>query len=293
MAGEPEIQKGISGEWVQYLQRLLAWKGMWSGGEDGEFNDALEDTVMAYQTKVGITADGVVRKDTWERLIEPDPAQFPTVPASDSKAADVGTPEQASFQIHGLPSFRYNLPTIPIAHAAFDTGAAYVEMTLSLRGNVTISFEDPIKGASLDQTGLRVEATKALGPLTEGIRVNGLGSDKPSLGLTMGAESDQTEVRLTPPNTITFIGQIRVGYKVDTGAGTVQVQGQPGYELKVATTPHPPVQPAEPWYDSVADWVSDHAEVIVGVGAVVLITTVAIAAAPETGGGSLLLLEAE
>ena len=68
MAGEPELQKGQSSEWAQYLQQLLQQAGAWSGDINGEFDDALEQAVMQFQSAHGLNADGVVRQDTWDAL---------------------------------------------------------------------------------------------------------------------------------------------------------------------------------------------------------------------------------
>jgi peptidoglycan hydrolase-like protein with peptidoglycan-binding domain len=68
MADEPELEKNQSSEWVQYLQQLLQQGGYWSGEANGEFDDALEQAVMQFQSAYGLTADGVVRADTWAAL---------------------------------------------------------------------------------------------------------------------------------------------------------------------------------------------------------------------------------
>lgn len=65
MADEPELVKYQSGEWVQYLQQLLANAGYWSQDADGEFGDDLEQAVMQLQSAYGLSGDGVVRADTW------------------------------------------------------------------------------------------------------------------------------------------------------------------------------------------------------------------------------------
>jgi peptidoglycan hydrolase-like protein with peptidoglycan-binding domain len=65
---EPELEKGQSSEWAQYLQQLLQQAGYWSGDADGEFGDALEEAVKEFQAAYGLTADGVVRADTWAAL---------------------------------------------------------------------------------------------------------------------------------------------------------------------------------------------------------------------------------
>jgi peptidoglycan hydrolase-like protein with peptidoglycan-binding domain len=68
MADEPDLQKGQSGEWVQYLQQLLQQFGYWQGEVDGEFGDELEQAVMQVQAAYGMAADGMVGQDTWNAL---------------------------------------------------------------------------------------------------------------------------------------------------------------------------------------------------------------------------------
>lgn len=68
MADEPELQKYQSGEWVQYLQQLLQQAGYWSGEANGEFGDELESAVIRFQSAYGVSADGLVRHDTWGAL---------------------------------------------------------------------------------------------------------------------------------------------------------------------------------------------------------------------------------
>jgi peptidoglycan hydrolase-like protein with peptidoglycan-binding domain len=68
MSDEPELQKNQSGEWVQYLQQMLAHNGYSQGDTNGELGDELEYAVKQYQSAYGLTADGVVRQDTWDAL---------------------------------------------------------------------------------------------------------------------------------------------------------------------------------------------------------------------------------
>jgi peptidoglycan hydrolase-like protein with peptidoglycan-binding domain len=68
MADEPQLQKGDSGEWVQYLQKLLQSSGSWSGDVDGSFDDELEQVVMQVQSSKGLSANGVVGAETWASL---------------------------------------------------------------------------------------------------------------------------------------------------------------------------------------------------------------------------------
>jgi peptidoglycan hydrolase-like protein with peptidoglycan-binding domain len=68
MAGEPELQKGLSGEWVQYLQQCLAHHGYWNNATDGEFGEQLEQAVQQFQSAYGQATNGVVGQATWDIL---------------------------------------------------------------------------------------------------------------------------------------------------------------------------------------------------------------------------------
>jgi hypothetical protein len=120
------------------------------------------------------------------------------------------------------------------------------------------------------------------------LRVNGIGTDKPSLGATLGTRFNQTEVRLIPPNTMAFIGQAIFGYSVPSPLGEVSVRGQPGFELQVTVTPGLAAGDSVEVIDK-ESWFSRHAVALAVIGLVAL-TAIAIAAAPETGGASLTLL---
>lgn len=324
MAGEPELREGTSSQWVQYLQQLLRYRGYWQGSDTGAFDEEVRRAVIAFQSAAHLTADGVVGEATWAALTAPtsptdqqyssrttESSAPPDATAVHRDIPDAGAPDAtvdirnqphdlkptgaqpqqvpATFNMGGRPAFRYNLPNVELARAEFDTGDLWVEVTFNMRGNVTITFEDPARCMSVDQTGLRLEATQALGPLTQGLRVSGLGSESPSIGVTLGTQFDQTEVRFTPPNTMTFIGQARVGYTVSsTTVGPISVQGQPGFDLKVTATPHVSV-PVR--IESQTDWFRELAPALAAAGVVVLVA-LAIAAAPETGGASLVPLAA-
>lgn len=67
-----EIQKGDAGQDVETAQTLLVHKwgiscGKW--GADGEFGNDTDKAVKEFQKKKGLSADGVIGKDTWPALI--------------------------------------------------------------------------------------------------------------------------------------------------------------------------------------------------------------------------------
>lgn len=67
-----EIQKGDAGQDVETAQTLLVHKwgiscGKW--GADGEFGNDTDKAVKEFQKKKGLSADGVIGKNTWSALL--------------------------------------------------------------------------------------------------------------------------------------------------------------------------------------------------------------------------------
>lgn len=62
------LKKGSSGSEVRQVQQRLKTLGWLSGSADGDFGDATEAAVMAFQKASGLTADGIVGKSTLAKL---------------------------------------------------------------------------------------------------------------------------------------------------------------------------------------------------------------------------------
>ncbi len=62
------LRKGASGTEVRQVQQRLKTLGYLSGSADGDFGDATEAAVKAFQKANGLTADGVVGKGTLNKL---------------------------------------------------------------------------------------------------------------------------------------------------------------------------------------------------------------------------------
>ena len=58
------LMKNSSGDEVRKLQKILASLGYYSGNQTGNFGDKTRDAVIAFQKKMGLTADGVAGKRT-------------------------------------------------------------------------------------------------------------------------------------------------------------------------------------------------------------------------------------
>ena len=66
------LRKGATGEQVKTLQRLLIALGYDLGkyGADGDFGDATDKAVRAFQKARGLSVDGVVGLGTWTELLK-------------------------------------------------------------------------------------------------------------------------------------------------------------------------------------------------------------------------------
>lgn len=66
------LRYGSKGEQVKNLQRLLIAKGykLPEHGADGDFRDETEKAVKAFQKDNGLTEDGIVGQNTWNKLLK-------------------------------------------------------------------------------------------------------------------------------------------------------------------------------------------------------------------------------
>ncbi|MCL2341553.1 MAG: peptidoglycan-binding protein [Firmicutes bacterium] len=67
--GYPLLRQGSRGNYVLILQDSLNNLGYRTGGLDGLFGPTTANSVRAYQTYKGLTADGIVGCNTWNALM--------------------------------------------------------------------------------------------------------------------------------------------------------------------------------------------------------------------------------
>lgn len=89
----PTLRKGDKGDSVKYLQTLLLERGYDLGkwGADGDFGNATEKAVKAFQKAAGLTQDGICGKKTWaaiEAAEKPEKRYTVTVPDLPKEAAE-------------------------------------------------------------------------------------------------------------------------------------------------------------------------------------------------------------
>lgn len=71
LAGCPTVKKGAKGNITKWIQKRLISLGYSCGssGVDGDFGSGTEKAVKNFQKEHGLTADGIVGKDTWKKLL--------------------------------------------------------------------------------------------------------------------------------------------------------------------------------------------------------------------------------
>lgn len=67
-SGPPILRLGAEGSAVSQLQQELQTLGYYDGSIDGGFGELTEAAVIAFQTKLQLTVDGVVGPSTWDTL---------------------------------------------------------------------------------------------------------------------------------------------------------------------------------------------------------------------------------
>ena len=66
----PTLRKGARGNITKLLQEKLVSLGYNTNGVDGIFGSGTEKAVMSFQKSNGLVADGIVGKNTWEKLLK-------------------------------------------------------------------------------------------------------------------------------------------------------------------------------------------------------------------------------
>lgn len=69
----PLLRRGSTGQFVRYLQFILQSQGYNTGGVDGIFGNATQNAVLSFQQANGLSADGIVGKNTWEKINNVNP----------------------------------------------------------------------------------------------------------------------------------------------------------------------------------------------------------------------------
>ncbi len=78
LSGYPQIRQGSRGVYVCILQDCLNTLGYKTGGLDGVFGAQTNSAVRNYQQSRGLSVDGIVGPNTWNRLLSEVVGKGPT-----------------------------------------------------------------------------------------------------------------------------------------------------------------------------------------------------------------------
>lgn len=76
---KPLLHRGSTGAAVIEVQRLLAYRGIYTDAMDGVFDLPLETAVKAFQHRVFLKEDGIVADLTWQALYTGAPVNMPVL----------------------------------------------------------------------------------------------------------------------------------------------------------------------------------------------------------------------
>jgi hypothetical protein len=162
-------------------------------------------------------------------------------------------------------TFRYVLPSGPVAGTAVDIGHVAVTIGLLLVGELEVMVgpgpEDGLRGAALS----------ALGIVAKGVMIRGLGSATPSISAAAGHRFTQQHHDFRAPNTVTSTGDCDVDFTHQHDGVPASVRGQLTYSLEV-TAERPPSATAP------QGWFRRHEKELASIG---LLLLVAVPIAPE------------
>jgi hypothetical protein len=157
-------------------------------------------------------------------------------------------------------SFRYTLPTAPVAGAAVEISHVAVGIELVLSGELDVV------AVAEDRDAPRAGALTALRAMAKGLMIRGLGSPTPSISATAGHRFTQRRHDFRAPNTITFAGDCVVDFTQRGKGITVAVTGDVGYSLAVTAAGARTAAT-----DTSRSWFQHHEKELASIGMVVLV----------------------
>jgi len=132
-AERPILRLGSQGSAVSELQALLKLLGYYSGTVDGQYQDDTAAAVTAFQQAAGLSTDGIVGSNTWNRLL-------PAAPNTSDTASTPAPPVTAN-PVTSTPD---STPAPPAA----DTTPASIELPtlrLGMRGSAVSQLQERLR----------------------------------------------------------------------------------------------------------------------------------------------------
>ncbi len=133
------LKLGSSGTLVQYLQSLLKTLGFYKGNVDGIFGNQTKSAVLIFQKNFGISQDGIVGKNTWQKLSN----YFYIVPTDVSYGSNIlelnlkGFEQKFPFLVQG--NIGYSALGKNIRYLKFGNGKKQVFYSASIHANEWIT----------------------------------------------------------------------------------------------------------------------------------------------------------
>lgn len=126
------LKLGSTGTIVQYLQSTLKTLGFYSGNIDGIFGNQTKNSVIIFQREFGISADGIVGPNTWNKLS----SFFYIVPTNISYGSNI-----SDINLKGFQSKFPFLEQGNIGYSVLGQGLKYIKFG---RGNKQIFYSASI-----------------------------------------------------------------------------------------------------------------------------------------------------
>ena len=310
MTGEPELHPLTSEPvWVPYLAQLLNYQGYWHGStSQGEFDEALRDAVIAFQTAQGDTpADGVVRTSTWQALTTATPITHAAPAGSSSSTPDAAQTHDAgqthpagqgmtshpietqqvpaTMNVDGMPGARYTINSQPIAYAEFVTPAGQVELQLSLTGSGTVAFTHGLP-VTITPDAISASVTQAVQGFSHGISVSGLPGENITITDSVNSTYIGASVSFDPATeAVVFHGEMHATFDTSTDSGAAQVKGSFGFNLTVRVHGGLQQEQEVPVQDT-STFFERHREALMIGGAIALLAVAVVIVVATDGAGA-------
>lgn len=148
----PVLKLGSQGTEVSELQAVLQLLGYYQGKIDGIYSDQTAQAVAKFQSVAGVSADGIMGRETWNRLFPATPAPIAT-PAI-SKASQSATHKQIASVILAPQSEAATNPArsaTPMASKASGTQVELPILKLGMRGAAVTGLQERLRAKGFFQ----------------------------------------------------------------------------------------------------------------------------------------------
>lgn len=112
----PFLKLGSQGTEVTEVQALLKLLGYYTGTINGVYEESTASAVFQFQKAAGLSPDGIVGSDTWNRLLPPSPTHSSASPSAPTPASTTTPPS--------IPTATSEMPSPGVGKPASSTTTA-------------------------------------------------------------------------------------------------------------------------------------------------------------------------